>query len=368
MILILNLSKTYTGGGLQVALSVLEECKNIAGHTYHVFLGENTGKQVDKDSFPKNFIFYDIPPVRYWKLHAYFRPLEEKIHPDCVFTVFGPSYWKSKAPHVMGFAYVHYIYRDYEFFKHAPVKYRIRSHVREWIHIYLFKREADHFIIETEDARKRLRKRLKSDSISVISNTCSAHYFNYKTYPDKLPERKEGEIRLITVSAFYIHKNLVSIPKVLDELHKRNINNVNFVLTVKDDVYNKIIPDKWQHRVYNVGPVPVAECPSLYQECDIVYLPTLLEIFSASYPEAMVMGKPVLTSDLSFARSICGDAALYFDPFNPQDIAETIEKIIFDKNLYQMYVDKGKERLKMFPTATQRVECYLEICRKMMNN
>jgi glycosyltransferase involved in cell wall biosynthesis len=365
VILILNLSKTYTGGGLQVALSVLEECKNIDTHIYHVFLGKAVGDQINKDSFSRNFIFYDIPPVSYWKLHTYFKPLEKKIHPDCVFTVFGPSYWKSKAPHVMGFAYVHYIYRDYDFFRHIPVKFKIILSLKECIHIYLFKREANYIVIETEDAQQRLKRRLKSDHISVVSNTCSTHYSDFKTYPDKLPERKGGEIRLITVSAFYIHKNLISIPKVLDELQKRNINDVHFVVTIRDEAYNAIIPKKWRCHVYNVGPVPVVECPSLYRECDIVYLPTLLEIFSASYPEAMIMGKPILTSDLSFARSICGNAALYFDPFNAGDIANAIEKVIFDKTLYQLYVEKGKERLKMFPTAVQRVEQYLKICENM---
>jgi glycosyltransferase involved in cell wall biosynthesis len=114
--------------------------------------------------------------------------------------------------------------------------------------------------------------------------------------------------------------------------------------------------------------VPVAECPSLYKECDIVYLPTLLEIFSASYPEAMIMKKPILTSDLSFARSICGEAALYFNPFDTSDIANVIEKIIFDEKLYQMYVAKGKEKFESFPSAAQRVESYFKICSDVVNS
>jgi glycosyltransferase involved in cell wall biosynthesis len=269
----------------------------------------------------------------------------------------------------MGFGYGHYIYRDYAFFKKVSILYKIKSYLREWIHLYLFKYQSNRFVVETEDAKERLSRKLKinADSISVVSNTCSVHYSHIITFQNKLPNRKEHEVRLINISKYYINKNLESIPKVLYELIKRGINYVNFVLTIKNDIYNKIIPEKLHHRVYNVGPVPVIECPSLYNECDIVYLPTLLEIFSASYPEAMAMGKPILTSDLSFARSICKDAALYFDPFNTSDIVDTIEKIIFDKNLYQLYVDRGRDRLKMFQTSEQRVERYLEICKNMIS-
>jgi hypothetical protein len=73
-----------------------------------------------------------------------------------------------------------------------------------------------------------------------------------------------------------------------------------------------------------------------------------------------------LTSDLSFARSICGDAALYFDPYNIHDITKKIEKIISDKSLYQVYVEKGLKTLKTFPSAIQRAEMCIEICNRII--
>ena len=73
--------------------------------------------------------------------------------------------------------------------------------------------------------------------------------------------------------------------------------------------------------------------PMCTAQSDAMLLPTMLECFSASYPEAMVMKKPVLTSDLSFARSICGNAAIYFNPFDPADIADKIIGLVNDKTL-----------------------------------
>ncbi|HTL09366.1 MAG TPA: hypothetical protein VL307_13945, partial [Chitinophagaceae bacterium] len=92
----------------------------------------------------------------------------------------------------------------------------------------------------------------------------------------------------------------------------------------------------------------------------------MLECFSASYPEAMVMQKPVLTSDLSFARSICRDAAMYFDPLNPADIADTIVRLMTDKSLYDRLVMNGLQRVKDFPTAAQRAAAYIALCEQIV--
>ena len=62
----------------------------------------------------------------------------------------------------------------------------------------------------------------------------------------------------------------------------------------------------------------------------------------------MKMQKPILTSDLSFAKDICQDSALYFDPLNPKDIAEKIIRLSADKELQNQLIGNGLERLKQF--------------------
>src|SRR5690606_5173583 len=79
-----------------------------------------------------------------------------------------------------------------------------------------------------------------------------------------------------------------------------------------------------------LGKVSIYQCPSLYQQSDYLFLPTLLECFSASYAEAMKMKNIILTSDLDFAKGICGDAAVYFNPLDEIDIVNRILEI--DRN------------------------------------
>jgi glycosyltransferase involved in cell wall biosynthesis len=111
-----------------------------------------------------------------------------------------------------------------------------------------------------------------------------------------------------------------------------------------------------------MGSIPHKSCPSLYAQSDALFAPTLLETFSAAYPEAMKMEKPILTSNYSFAKDVCQDAALYFDPLDPVDIAEKIKKLIEDTALQHELVEKGKKRVKEFETARSRAEKYVTLC------
>lgn len=366
MKLIINVSNNLGGGGLQVALSFLNECVGYPENEYHVFLGANTANQIDQGRFPGNFVFYDIPTIPLRKLGQYLSWLEKSIRPDCVFTVFGPSYWRPVSKHVEGFARGYWIYPESSFFKTMAPLQKIFYRIRKNIKLFFFKREADAYVVETEDANKRLRRLFGTDQVYTVSNTCGAQYFHAQSFAAKLPEKQPGEFRLVTLSAYYPHKNLEIIPKTLDALKgKPGSEKIRFALTLQPEDYRRIIPVRYRDRVYNAGPVPAAEGPSLYKECDAMFLPTMLECFSASYPEAMAMGLPILTSDLDFAHSICGDAALYFDTLAPRDAGGKIMDLLNDRALYGDLVGKGKQRLSTFNTAKERAERYLELCRSL---
>lgn len=363
MKLIVNLSNNLGGGGLQVALSFLSECRHFDQNEYHVFLSPDVARQTDRSVFGRNFFFYDIPAVPFWKLGRILSPLERQIRPDVVFTVFGPSYWRPKAKHVMGYARPHYIYPESIFLKKLSFEERIRFNLKKSIQSFYIKHDADVYVAETEDVTARFKKIFEKERVYTVSNTCSKHYFSPQPFAPKLPSRQPEEFRLLTLSAYYPHKNLEIIPKIIDALKDSSeAKHIRFALTLKPEDYQRVIPSQYREWVYNVGPVPVKECPALYQECDVMFLPTLLECFSASYPEAMAMNRPILTSDLGFAHSICGDAAMYFDPVNPCDIARKIVVLKNDASLRQSLVEKGRGRITAFPTARERAERYLELC------
>ena len=99
-----------------------------------------------------------------------------------------------------------------------------------------------------------------------------------------------------------------------------------------------------------------------------MFLPTLLECFSASYAEAMVMKKPILTSDLGFAHTVCKDAAIYFDPDNAYDVADKIISLMNSPEKQAELISKGTVQLQQFGTAEDRAIEVLKACKQLTNN
>ena len=56
----------------------------------------------------------------------------------------------------------------------------------------------------------------------------------------------------------------------------------------------------------------LAQCPSYFKELDGIILPSLLECFSATPLEALIMGKPIFLSDRQFNKDVVGDFYFYF--------------------------------------------------------
>jgi glycosyltransferase involved in cell wall biosynthesis len=371
MKILINTASTYQGGGVQVARSFIEECRNLNEHEYHVILGEMVSNLISPSDYPANFSFYKIgyrPATRVFSLKPHssdFKTIEDKVKPDVVFTTSGPAYWRPNAPHLVGYNRAHYIYKDSPFFSQISLKERIKWDLEGRILKFFFVREADAFVVQTDDINRRLRNWLQKKKIYTISNTFSMHYEDPKKSANKLPDKKTDEYRFLSISAWHTHKNLGIITDVIEALPRDYKNRIRFVLTLPQEKFNGNFSTGERKHIINVGPVKPEEGPSLYCECDALFLPTLLECFSASYAEAMKMKKPILTSDLEFAHSVCGDAALYFDPVDPVAISEKIIELIENPALQEKLIQNGIRRQCAFLTARERAEEYLKICREL---
>ena len=139
---------------------------------------------------------------------------------------------------------------------------------------------------------------------------------------------------------------------------------VRFVLTFDKECMT--IPEEVKDCFLFIGKVDVSECPSLYQQSDIMFMPTLIECFTATYPEAMRMERPIVTTDLEFARGLCGDAACYYSAVDPEAAAEAIYKVATDKEYADQLVENGKEQLMKFDNYEQRAEKLIKILERKL--
>lgn len=373
MILLINTASTFKGGSVQVAKSFIEECIGANENIYHVILGELLSKSLNIRKFPANFFFYEIgyrPATRVLTLKSQNKDLieiEKKVKPDVVFTTSGPAYWRPKAPHLIGFNLGHHIYPESKFYLSLNCLKRAQWALKKQIARYFFINDADEYVVQTDDVKNRLKKWLKKDAVHTVFNSCSSYFYKPYTYPPKLPMKESGEFRMLTLSAWYPHKNINIVKDILDNLSSMERLQIKFVLTLPDSIFQKHFPKQYHKNIINVGPIRLEEAPSLYKECDAMFLPTLIECFSASYVEAMSMEKPILTSDLDFAHSICGKAACYFDPLDAKDISKKIKAIQKSPTEQKRLIELGKIRLKRFTNANQRAWAYLSICKNMID-
>ena len=301
------------------------------------------------------------------KSRAYLQEKEKEIKPDFVISVFGPSYWRPISPHIQGYAFGHYIYSDSPFYKNnfISLKEKLKWKIKKILHTYFIKRDGDYFICETQDVSRRVIDlfQVESKNVFTVSNIYNEVFDRFIPQQNKLLEKKNNnEFRILCLCSGDSHKNLKVLNDVIPVLEKKFVDfEFKFVLTIDKTIFETIFESDVKSKLINLGRVNIDDCPQLYFETDCLFLPSLIECFSANYPEAMKMNRPIVTSNLSFARDICGEAAYYINPLNPDDIANGLFEVLTNENIKKNLILKGNIQLKNFGTALERAQKYIEI-------
>jgi glycosyltransferase involved in cell wall biosynthesis len=369
MIFLINCSNLKAGGGLQVADSVCTQLDRFSQHQFHVVLPSCLKFTKEKiEQYPHVEVYsYEIPNsfttiVR--GRDTFLDKLVEKFNIDAVLTVFGPSRWCPKVPHLCGFAMAQLVISDSPFCARMSMSQRAKwalwCKVRQWS----FKRSANYFWTENPYISAKLEKLLVNRQVYTVSNYYNQVFDHPENWIRKIKLPEFDGVTCLSISTHYPHKNfeiLIESVRLLKE-HYPDFH-VRFVLSFTEN--EMPAPDDVRDSFVFIGRVDVAECPSLYEQCDIMFMPTLLECFTASYPEAMRMEKPIVTTDLEFARGLCGDAACYYSPVDPKAAAKAIYKVATDKEYAQQLTENGKKQLKTFYNYLQRAEKLISILEKI---
>lgn len=190
-------------------------------------------------------------------------------------------------------------------------------------------------------------------SVKILPNAVSR--FVGVDAESRLPaifDQLRGKFVLFCLTKYYPHKNL----EILVELFRRHhdeLRDIVVILTVRPDHHPKapafvksLSEQKVREHFINLGPVDQKELAGLFRNSQAMILPTLLESFSGTYLEAMQFGCPILTSDVDFAREICGDAASFFDPKKTEEIRDAILRLRDDTMYAAVLASKGNARVQ----------------------
>ena len=103
-----------------------------------------------------------------------------------------------------------------------------------------------------------------------------------------------------------------------------------------------------QGRVVRLGYVSDERLGALYSGAVLLAYPSLYEGFGFPAVEAMAHGCPVLTSDAGALPEVCGDAALYVDPRDVEDITAKLQRLLDDAELRRTLAQRGLRRARDF--------------------
>ncbi len=196
-----------------------------------------------------------------------------------------------------------------EFFSRAELAYRRR--VYRWT-----VRESRIVITISEHARTALVDRLDLDPARVRAIHLAVDHERFT--PDGRPR---DELLLYPANA-WPHKNHARLLEAFAAV-RRERPGLRLVLT--GAAHERLaLPDGVESR----GHLPLDDLVGLYRSAAALVYPSLYEGFGIPCVEAMACGCPVACSNVASLPEVCGDAAVYFDPYEPESIAEGIRTVL----------------------------------------
>lgn len=176
--------------------------------------------------------------------------------------------------------------------------------------------------------------------------------------PVKPSRDSHGKLRLLYVSEYGDYKNLGLLLKAVRILRARGFEDFLVTTTMHPDQFADVEvatrdtdrclaadPEIAAH-VNFVGSVPYGEVHCLYRSCDVFVFPSLIESFGHPLVEAMAAGLPIAASDIPINREVCGDAAIYFDPFDAHALAGCITSLKASRRLRGALAKAGIRRAR----------------------
>jgi len=105
------------------------------------------------------------------------------------------------------------------------------------------------------------------------------------------------------------------------------------------------------------------ELAAVYRGAEMFVFPSIYEGFGFPILEAMAHGVPAIAARSSSLPEIAGDAALYFDPGDPRELEQQIERVLSEPDLRRDLIARGRQRAAMFrwDVAAERT---LEVLRR----
>ncbi|MFA6017264.1 MAG: glycosyltransferase family 1 protein [Patescibacteria group bacterium] len=217
-------------------------------------------------------------------------------------------------------------------------------------------KKANKIIAVSKTTKKDIVKNYEADEnkVRVIYNGFEKPFDKLKIKNLNLNKNFKLKIKnfILFVGTIQPRKNL---DVLIDAFAKFSFTNEDFKLVIVgkkgwlyDNIFEKVRNMKLEERIIFTDHVPDEELVWYYKNAFCLALPSLYEGFGIPILEAMNYDCPVISSFSSSLPEIGGEACLYFDPKNPDDLLEKLNTLQNNVVLRNELIIKGKQRIKDF--------------------
>ena len=216
-------------------------------------------------------------------------------------------------------------------------------------------KKSDKVLTVSKFSRDEIRKYTNTTKeINIVYNAIDFNKFKKISNKNKLNLVKEKYSLpndfILFVGNVKPHKNIKNLLLAIKNL------NINLVVVGKkegfitgdDNIQLLIKENNLENKIYFTGYVDDEDIPLIYNLAKIFVFPSVYEGFGIPPLEAQACGTPVIVSNVASLPEVCGDSALYCNPYDVNDIKEKIEILINDEDLQNNFIQKGFENIKRF--------------------
>jgi glycosyltransferase involved in cell wall biosynthesis len=275
--------------------------------------------------------------------------------------------------------------------RHFNSDLRDRGEYRLWIDTHLKRamakwsiHAADSTVAPSEAFARELRE-WTGRKIRVIHHGFDREAFLGDNAPlpaatQKQLSSKGHAFRLLFISHYNYYRNFETLFRAIP-LIKRELGSRPIALfltcklatganpgTYRTDSASRLVRELGiSNDVVELGAIPYRLLHHVYRAADVYVSPAYAESFAHPLVESMSSGLPVVASDLPVHKEVCGSAAIYFERFSPQQLAERVVEIAQVPRLAAQLSKTGIERSTAF-SWKNHVERIVELAKSLIPN
>ncbi|MEK7597393.1 MAG: glycosyltransferase family 1 protein [Patescibacteria group bacterium] len=217
-------------------------------------------------------------------------------------------------------------------------------------------KKADQIIAVSRTTKKDIVKCYGVDEgkINVVYNGFEKQFNKLKNKKLDLIEKfkLKNKKYILFVGTIQPRKNLEILIDAFDKFFQTKKDFKLIIVGKKGwlykNIFEKVKSMNLENKIIFTGHVTDEELIWYYKNAFCFVLPSLYEGFGIPVLEAMRYDCPTIVSMTSSLPEIGGDASLYFDPKNPDDLLEKLKSLKENKELRKELISKGRQRIKDF--------------------